>query len=135
MFISDEHEERCGDKKEKREKEFDRIMTYKKSYEGTIRLGQFTDTDDAEGEILETFPVPNIHTTTIENALKNFVGNVEQTPPKYSALKIDGKPSYKLARQGKRVCRIETPYREHMAQHFSVTYSRIGLPQPYETQG
>jgi len=39
-----------------------------------------------------------------------------------------------LAREGKRVCRIETPYREHLAQHFSVTYSRIGLPQPYETQ-
>ena len=39
-----------------------------------------------------------------------------------------------LAREGKRVCRIETPYREHMAQHFSVTYSRIGLPRPYATQ-
>ena len=39
-----------------------------------------------------------------------------------------------LAREGKRVCRVETPYREHMAQHFSVTYSRIGLPQPYGTQ-
>lgn len=38
-----------------------------------------------------------------------------------------------LAREGKRVCRIQTPYREHMAQHFSVTYSRIGLPRPYET--
>ena len=39
-----------------------------------------------------------------------------------------------LVGEGKRVCRIETPYREHMAQHFSVTYSRIGLPRPYETQ-
>ncbi len=39
-----------------------------------------------------------------------------------------------LAREGKRVCRIGTPYREHLAQHFSTTYSRIGLPEPYESQ-
>jgi hypothetical protein len=39
-----------------------------------------------------------------------------------------------LARSGKRVCRIATPYREHLAQHFSTTYSRIGLPEPYPTQ-
>ena len=38
-----------------------------------------------------------------------------------------------LAREGKRVCRICTPYREHLAQHFSTTYSHIGLPQPYES--
>jgi hypothetical protein len=41
----------------------------------------------------------------------------------------------RLIREGKRVARIATPYREHMAQHFSTTYSRIGLPEPYETQG
>jgi hypothetical protein len=39
-----------------------------------------------------------------------------------------------LSATGKRVCRIITPYREHLAQHFAVTYSRIGLPEPYETQ-
>ena len=40
----------------------------------------------------------------------------------------------RLIRAGKRVCRIATPYREHLAQHFSTTYSRIGLPEPYESQ-
>ena len=40
----------------------------------------------------------------------------------------------RLITDGKRVCRIRTPYREHLAQHFAVTYSRIGLPEPYETQ-
>jgi hypothetical protein len=40
----------------------------------------------------------------------------------------------RLVGEGKRVCRIQTPYREHLAQHFAVTYSRIGLPEPYETQ-
>ena len=40
----------------------------------------------------------------------------------------------RLITQGKRVCRIVTPYREHLAQHFAVTYSRIALPEPYETQ-
>ena len=39
-----------------------------------------------------------------------------------------------LIREGKRVCRIASPYREHLAQHFSTTYSRIGLPEPYESQ-
>jgi hypothetical protein len=39
-----------------------------------------------------------------------------------------------LARGGKRVCAIDSPYREHLAQHFSVTYSRIGLPEPYDTE-
>ena len=39
-----------------------------------------------------------------------------------------------LAREGNRICRICTPYREHLAQHFSITYSRIGLPEPYESQ-
>lgn len=40
----------------------------------------------------------------------------------------------RLIRQGKRLTRIATPYREHLAQHFSTTYSRIGLPEPYETE-
>ena len=39
-----------------------------------------------------------------------------------------------LTAQGKWVCRLVTPYREHLAQHFAVTYMRIGLPEPYETQ-
>ncbi|MGH7172320.1 MAG: hypothetical protein ACRELF_07200 [Gemmataceae bacterium] len=40
----------------------------------------------------------------------------------------------RLISDGKRVCRIQTPYREHFAQHFAVTYMRIGLPEPYETE-
>lgn len=39
-----------------------------------------------------------------------------------------------LIDDGRRVCRIVTPYREHLAQHFAVTYSRVGLPEPYETE-
>ncbi len=39
-----------------------------------------------------------------------------------------------LAAEGKRVCRVATPYREHLAQHFAVTYMRIGLPAPYDTE-
>ncbi len=41
----------------------------------------------------------------------------------------------RLIREGRRVARIATPYREHLAQHSSTTYSRIGLPEPYETEG
>jgi hypothetical protein len=39
-----------------------------------------------------------------------------------------------LREAGRRICRILTPYREHLAQHFAVTYMRIGLPEPYETE-
>jgi len=39
-----------------------------------------------------------------------------------------------LATEGKRICAMETPYREHLAQHFAVTFSRIGLPEPYQTE-
>jgi hypothetical protein len=40
----------------------------------------------------------------------------------------------RLIHEGKRRCRLQTPYREHLSQHFSTTYGRIGLPEPYETQ-
>ena len=74
-----------------------------KEYEGTIELGKVTDTQDAEGEVLETFPVPAFTEGDILAAVQSFLGDQYQTPPMYSAVKIDGVPLYKLARQGKTV--------------------------------
>ncbi|MBW4706517.1 tRNA pseudouridine(55) synthase TruB [Roseobacter sp. YSTF-M11] len=70
-----------------------------KAYEFTVRLGQATNTDDAEGEIIaESALRPD--DAQIKEALSAFVGDIEQVPPQYSAVKIDGERAYKRARDG-----------------------------------
>jgi tRNA pseudouridine55 synthase len=70
-----------------------------KAYEFTVRLGQATNTDDAEGEVIaQSDARPD--DATIKEALHGFVGEIMQVPPKYSAVKIDGQRAYKLARDG-----------------------------------
>ncbi|MCF6765217.1 tRNA pseudouridine(55) synthase TruB [Thiotrichales bacterium 19S3-7] len=71
-----------------------------KTYLATIQLGITTDTGDKEGNVLQKRPVPQLDDIIIEAFLSHFRGQIEQIPPMYSALKIDGKPLYKLARSG-----------------------------------
>lgn len=73
-----------------------------KQYLARLQLGAFTDTQDASGEILESFEV-NVTEEQICDAVKGFVGEIMQLPPMYSAIKIDGKKLYELAREGKTV--------------------------------
>jgi tRNA pseudouridine55 synthase len=73
-----------------------------KRYQAIIRLGERTDTYDADGEVTHREPV-NITKDQIEEALTHFEGTVEQVPPAYSAKKIDGKKAYELARNGEEV--------------------------------
>ena len=68
-----------------------------KAYRFTIRLGQATNTDDAEGEVIATSDI-RPDDATIKEALHSFVGDVMQVPPRFSAVKIDGERAYKLAR-------------------------------------
>lgn len=70
-----------------------------KAYSFTIRLGQATNTDDAEGEVIATSDA-RPGDEQIKDALGAFVGDIEQVPPKFSAVKIDGQRAYKLARDG-----------------------------------
>ena len=73
-----------------------------KCYEFTVRLGQATNTDDAEGEIIaDSSERPD--DATIKAALSPFVGDIQQVPPKFSAVKIDGERAYKLARDGEEI--------------------------------
>jgi len=74
-----------------------------KIYEATIRLGAVSSTGDPEGEITITNPKPDISHAQIETTLRQFVGEIEQTPPAFSAIKINGQRAYKLARAGKAV--------------------------------
>ena len=68
-----------------------------KAYRFTVRLGQATNTDDAEGEVIATSDI-RPDDATIKEALHAFVGDVMQVPPRFSAVKIDGERAYKLAR-------------------------------------
>jgi tRNA pseudouridine55 synthase len=70
-----------------------------KAYEFTVRLGVSTNTDDAEGEVLKTSDL-RPDDDAIKEALAGFIGDIEQVPPQFSAVKIDGERAYKRARDG-----------------------------------
>ena len=84
------------------------LLDADKTYEALVRLGQTTDTADAEGQVLETRPV-DISVEQVEAVLPQFRGDIMQVPPMYSALKQDGQPLYKLARAGEVVERKARP--------------------------
>jgi tRNA pseudouridine55 synthase len=74
-----------------------------KTYEATIRLGVKTSTGDAEGEVIEGRPVPQIVAARLNEVARQFTGPLRQLPPMHSALKKDGKPLYEYARAGEEV--------------------------------
>ncbi len=79
---------------------FDYFLKKDKKYIAEFRTGYLTDTLDADGEVVEKKEV-KFSFEEIENACRNFVGKIQQTPPKFSAVKINGQRAYKLAREGK----------------------------------
>lgn len=79
------------------------LAPYRKSYEATLLLGQATDTDDSEGQVISTAPVPSLSAEELDAALDQFRGEIEQVPPQYSAVKRDGVAAYRAARAGERV--------------------------------
>lgn len=80
-----------------------------KSYQAIIKLGEQTDTGDAEGEIITTIPVPHVTQAMLQSVTEQFLGEIMQVPPMYSALKKDGKKLYELAREGIEVERAARP--------------------------
>src|SRR4051812_40035498 len=64
------------------------LMSLDKEYEGTIELGKVTDTQDADGEVMETRPVPALTAAQIDATVATFLGDQYQMPPMYSAIKI-----------------------------------------------
>lgn len=71
-----------------------------KRYQVVVQLGVMTDTGDAEGEVIKTVDVPDIANDELMSCLQRFVGEIDQVPPMYSALKHNGKKLYELAREG-----------------------------------
>ncbi len=94
-----------------------------KTYRATITLGIRTNTLDAVGDVIETKPV-NVDPSTIPGVLAQFVGNIEQLPPMYSAKKMEGKRLYELARQG-----IEIERETKHVKIYTITMLRCELPE------
>lgn len=76
------------------------LLDADKVYEGVCQLGSKTSTGDAEGEVIETRPVPEFNEESLKKLFIQFMGDIEQIPPMHSAIKKDGQPLYKLAHQG-----------------------------------
>src|SRR2546429_9538178 len=102
----------------------DLLMSEDKEYVGTLTLGSSTSTQDREGEVVETRPVPKLNEAEIRAAFEKFRGDFYQLPPMVSAKKHGGVPLYKLARQGKVVER--EPRLVHVYRY---TIDRIALPE------
>lgn len=102
----------------------DLLMSEDKEYEGTMTLGATTSTQDRQGEVLESHPVPEFTAAQIDAAFQAFTGEFEQLPPMVSAIKKDGVPLYKLARKGQTIERETRPVRVTSYQ-----VSRIALPE------
>lgn len=77
------------------------LKNSKKTYEAEIFLGKQTSTDDADGEVIKTSNIESPSNGVVAEALRKYVGTIQQLPPTYSAIKISGKKSYELAREGK----------------------------------
>lgn len=81
-------------------KKINEYQDMEKEYEGVFTLGAFRPSFDKETEITESFPTSHITDDMLQQAAKTFVGEIEQVPPAHSAIKIDGKRAYSLARKG-----------------------------------
>ncbi len=85
------------------------LLEHDKTYTAIIKLGEKTDTGDSEGKVIERKKTVSPNKEELEKILKSFLGKQIQTPPMYSAIKINGKKLYEYAREGKQ---IDVPKRE-----------------------
>lgn len=79
----------------------DLLTDKNKTYEAVLLLGKTTDTQDITGEVLEEKSTEALTEEKVREAIEGFIGDYEQIPPMYSALKVNGKKLYELAREGK----------------------------------
>lgn len=101
----------------------DLLQQQEKEYRAEIRLGIRTDTDDVTGRVLEERPIPELNSGVIESLLSEFEGEILQLPPAYSALRVDGRRAYQLARRGEEP---ELPLRRVMVSRLELL--RCALP-------
>ncbi|MDT0183172.1 tRNA pseudouridine(55) synthase TruB [Microbacterium sp. ARD31] len=104
-----------------------RLLTYivglDKTYEATIRLGVATDTDDADGQVVSSADAETVPSAAIGTGIAALTGRISQVPSSYSAIKVDGRRAYDLARAGEQV---ELKAREVTVSRFDVRDERRG---------
>lgn len=108
-------------------KDTKRINEYQdraKEYTGTITFGATTPSYDAESEIDATFPFEHITADLLEKAKAQFLGEIEQVPPMFSAIKVDGQPLYKMARKGESI-KVDA----RKVHIYSIEFTRVELPE------
>ena len=104
-------------------KQIDQYQAQEKEYTGTILLGKTTPSYDGETEVDKEYDISHINEKLIHDTTQPFLGEIEQFPPIFSAIKVDGKRSYDLARKGKEV---EIKSRKITIKKFEIT--KIEMP-------
>lgn len=102
----------------------DMITDATKEYEATLLLGVRTDTLDTSGQVLEERPIEGVTEKTLRKCIEGFVGDIEQIPPMYSAIKVGGKKLYEMARAGETIERKARKITIH-----SIDIVKINLPE------
>ncbi|NWG02770.1 MAG: tRNA pseudouridine(55) synthase TruB [Syntrophaceae bacterium] len=94
-----------------------------KEYEVTLQLGEETTTDDWTGKVVMKKPWEEVQPEKIEALLSSFLGKIQQTPPMFSAIKMQGKPLYRLARKG-----VEVERKQREVEIYKIQLKKIDLP-------
>ena len=102
----------------------DLLTDHDKTYETVLLLGKTTDTQDISGEILKEHPTDHLNEVEVAKVIENFKGTYDQIPPMYSALKVNGKKLYELAREGKTVER-----KSRKVTIYQIHIKKIQLPR------
>jgi tRNA pseudouridine55 synthase len=110
----------CTGKDTRRVSEF---VAFDKTYDAVVELGRSTDTDDAEGIVIENHDVPDWTAEQVFPVLNEFTGEIEQIPPMFSAIKQNGKRLYKLARRG-----IEVERKARQVRIFDISRTEWNRP-------
>lgn len=101
----------------------ERLMSDDKVYEGIIKLGESTDSYDADGELTGSLPVPPLTLDELNETAAEFIGDQMQTPPMVSAIKKGGVPLYKLARKG-----VEVPREPRLIHIYNFRFTQYEEP-------
>jgi len=109
-------------------KTIDRYQGMRKTYTGIIRVGGETASYDAETEVSAEYPTDHITPELIEEARKSFLGVIDQVPPVFSAIKVNGKRAYKMARKGE-----EVKMKTRQIEIYDFVVEKIALPDIHFT--
>lgn len=103
------------------------LMAGEKVYRATMRLGIETDTQDLTGHVVQTRPVPEFESKTIQKKASEFVGEIEQVPPIFSAVKYKGKRAYEFARKGIKIGLEKRKVKVHSLEIISVDLPDVSM--------